>query len=227
MPVSTGRRVPHGLPEGVRHSSESCKVQGNVGRTLDRLHWHTIRYCLAYWCNQMSRCVDRLSSSVCARNWRDATNTFDRVLQRRSGRSVSCRSGNRSQEFYTTAGGLGALDFDFKVASLHIQWVRRLPLDDPSKWRLFTKFWLDRVASPFGWEEILAGLNVLVPSIPIFYGTSMKQYYRFRCGVSSRPSYRDEANAQLLWGIRRLSIARVSLCESEPLFERASPSLDS
>ena len=98
----------------------------------------------------------------------------------------------------TTAGGLGGLDFDFKVASLHFQCMRRLPLDDPSKWRNFAKFWLDRVASPFGWEEIVAGLNVPVFGIPIFYDTIMKQYYRFRCGVSSRPSYRDEANAQLL-----------------------------
>ena len=40
-----------------------------------------------------------------------------------------------------------------------------------------------------------------VPGIPTFYGTIVKQYYRFRCGVSSRPSYRDEADAQLLWGI--------------------------
>ena len=66
----------------------------------------------------------------------------------------------------TTARGLGALDFDFEVASLHIQWMRILPLDDPSKWRHFAKFWLDRVASPFGWEEVLAGLNVSVSGWP-------------------------------------------------------------
>ena len=51
--------------------------------------------------------------------------------------------------FPTTAGELGALDFDLKVASLHILWIGRLPLDDPSKWLLFARFWLDRVTLPF------------------------------------------------------------------------------
>ena len=95
----------------------------------------------------------------------------------------------------TTAGGLGAPDFDLKVASLHIQWMGRLPLDDPSKWRLFARFWLDRVASQFGgWEEMP------VSGIPTFYVTIVKQYCRFRCCVTSSPSYRDETDAQLLWG---------------------------
>ena len=77
----------------------------------------------------------------------------------------------------------------------------RLPLDYPSTWRLFARFWLDRVALPFGgWEEILNGLNVPVSGLPTFYVPIVKQYYRFQCGVTSRPSYRDEADAQLLWG---------------------------
>ena len=77
----------------------------------------------------------------------------------------------------------------------------RLPLDYPSKWRLFARFWLDRVVLPFGgWEKILNGLNVPVSGIPTFYVTIVKQYYRFRCGVTSCPSYREEADAQLLWG---------------------------
>ena len=91
----------------------------------------------------------------------------------------------------TTASGLGALDFDLKVASLHIQWMGRLPLDDPSKSRLLALFWLDRLGLPFGgWEEILNGLNVPVSGTPTFYVTIVKQYYRFR----------DEDDAQLLWG---------------------------
>ena len=96
---------------------------------------------------------------------------------------------------------IGALDFDLKVASLHIQLMGRLPLDYPSTWRLFARFWLDRVALPFGgWKEILNGLNVPVYGIPTFYVPIVKQYYRFQCGVTSRPSYRDEADAQVLWG---------------------------
>ena len=46
----------------------------------------------------------------------------------------------------------------------------------------------------------MTGLDVLVFGIPMFYGTMVKQYYRFRCGVSPRPSYRDKADAQILWG---------------------------
>ena len=65
----------------------------------------------------------------------------------------------------TTAGGLGALDFHFKLASLHIQWMR-LPLDNPSKWRHFAKFWLDRAPSTFV-LEVLTCLNVPVSGIPI------------------------------------------------------------
>ena len=36
--------------------------------------------------------------------------------------------------------------------------------------------------------------------IPSFYAAIAKQYHRFRCGVSARPKYRDEVDAQLLWG---------------------------
>ena len=76
---------------------------------------------------------------------------------------------------FTTSSGLGKLDFDLKVASLHIQWMWRLPLNDPSKCRLFAKFWFDRVTSLFGgWEEILNGLNV--SGIPTFYGTFMSHH---------------------------------------------------
>ena len=127
----------------------------------------------------------------------------------------------------TASGGLGALDFDLKVASLHVQWMRRLPLDEPSKWRLFAKFRLDRAASPFGgWEDILKGLNVSSSGIPSFYAAIAKHYHRFRCGVSARPKYSDEVDAQLLWGNSAIVDRGVGLCESQPSLERASHSLD-
>ena len=202
--------------------------------------WHTdLIKCLGVWIGS--------SSHARSHNWRDATDKFDRVLQRWSGRSLSFvgrativksfaaaklwhvahvvppPSGvvadivKKSWSFVwhdmrtlvrrtvctlpTASGGLGALDFDLKVASLHIQWMRRLPLDEPSKWRLFAKFWLDRAASPFGgWEDILKGLHVSASGIPSFYAAIVKQYHRFRCGVSARPKYSDEVDAQFLWG---------------------------
>ena len=88
----------------------------------------------------------------------------------------------------TTASGMGALDFDLKFASLHIQWMGRLPLDDPSKCRLLALFWLDRVGLPFGgWKEILNGLKWA----SIWY-TYFLRYYRetvvsesMRCDLSS------------------------------------------
>ena len=231
----SGARLNRAKSEGLWVGPWTARTDTPLG-----IVWRTDSIkCLGVWIGY--------SSNVCARNWRDATDKFDHVLQRWSGRALSFAGRStvvksfaaaklwhvahvvppppgvvadivrKSWSFIwhnmrtlvrrpvctlpTTAGGLGALDFDLKVASLHIQWMGRLPLDDPSKWRLFARFWLDRVALPFGgWEEILNGLNVPVSGIPTFYVAIVKQYYRFRCGVSSRPSYRDEADAQLLWG---------------------------
>ena len=133
--------------------------------------WHTDSIkCLGVWIGS--------SSNVCARNCRDATDKFDCVLQRWSGRALSfagrsnvVKSSAAAKLWHvahvvppppgvvadivrktwsfiwhnmrtlvrrpvwtlpTTACRLGAIDFDLKVASLHIQWMRRLPLDDPS-----------------------------------------------------------------------------------------------
>ena len=239
-----GRRVPQpSRGSGARLNrakSEGLWVGPWTARTDTPLGivWHTNSIkCLGVWIGY--------SSNVCARNWRDATDKFDRVLQRWSGRALSFAGRStvvksfaaaklwhvahvvppppnvvadivrKSWSFIwhnmrtlvrrpvctlpTTAGGLGALDFDLKVASLHIQWMGRLPLDDPSKWRLFARFWLERVSLPFGgWEEILNGLNVPVSGIPTFYVAIMKQYYRFRCGVlSSIVSRRSRCSALL------------------------------
>ena len=217
--------------------------------------WHTDAIkCLGVWIGSSPR--------VCARNWRNATDKLDCVLQRWSGRDLFCLSGDRSEGFccgktlecdsrrtttvppgvvadivrkgwsfmwhnmrtlvrrplctvFTTVGRLGALDFDFKVASLHIQWMRRLPLGEPSKWLLFAKLWLERVASPFGWQEFLAGLNVPVSGIPIFYGTILKQYYRLDAVCPRVPRNETKPMLSSCGEMRRLPIARVSLCEWE------------
>ena len=95
----------------------------------------------------------------------------------------------------TTASGLGALDLDLKVASLHIQWMGRLPLDDPSKCRLLALFWLDRVGLPFGgWEER--------PECASIWYTYFLRYYRetvlsvsMRCDLSSIVSRRSRCSA--------------------------------
>ena len=205
--------------------------------------WHTdLIKCLGVWIGS--------SPQARSRNWRDATDKFDRVLQRWSGRALSFvgratvvksfaaaklwhvahvvppPSGvvadivKKSWSFVwhdmrtlvrrpvcmlpTASGGLGALDFDLKIASLQVQWMRRMPLDEPSKWRLFAKFWLDRAASPFGgWEDILKGLNVSASGIPSFYAAIVNNTIGFDAGCPPVPSIVTRSMRSSCGGIRR------------------------
>ena len=188
---------------------QSPRVCGWDTDTPFGIVWHTDSIkCLGVW--------NGYSSNVCVHNWRDATDKFDHVLQRWSGRALSFAGRltvvksfavaklwhvahvmppppgvvadivRKSWSFIwhnmttlvcrpvctlpTTAGGLGALDFDLKVASLHIQWMGRLPLDDPSKWRLFARFWLDRVGRVGGDSER--------PEYASIWYTYFLRYYR-------------------------------------------------
>ena len=73
----SGARLNRAKSEGLWVGPWAARTDTSFG-----IVWHTDSIkCLGVWIGY--------SSNVCARNWRDATDKFDRVLQRWSGRALS------------------------------------------------------------------------------------------------------------------------------------------